>query len=176
MSCVPGTKCFVYATIISYMLCIYLLQQRNNLLHLQIVRLTHFQWRISYELRSFFFQCIGTKLFKILLKVGHLLHFLISERNFHVGKYLELEMEFRTSELAGILLSISEPTGFPALSLELYNGNVSRRLGKLFSGTLFHIFLICSSLLSDCFLLRFGWWQSFPRTVSYANKILFMWQ
>lgn len=33
-------------------------------------------------------------------------------------------MEFRTSELSGILLSISEPTGFPALSLELFNGNV----------------------------------------------------
>lgn len=50
---------------------------------------------------------------------------LFLERNFHVGKYLELEMEFRTSELSGILLSISEPTGFPALSLEIFNGNVS---------------------------------------------------
>lgn len=42
-----------------------------------------------------------------------------------MGKYLELEMEFRTSELSGILLSITEPTGFPALSLEIFNGNVS---------------------------------------------------
>uniref|UniRef100_A0A1B0BIW7 Laminin subunit alpha-1 n=1 Tax=Glossina palpalis gambiensis TaxID=67801 RepID=A0A1B0BIW7_9MUSC len=48
----------------------------------------------------------------------------VYKKNFHVGKYLELEMEFRTSELSGILLSISEPTGFPALSLELFNGNI----------------------------------------------------
>lgn len=48
-----------------------------------------------------------------------------TEKNFHVAKYLELEMEFRTSELSGILLSVSEPNGFPALSLEINNGNVS---------------------------------------------------
>ncbi|XP_030377128.1 laminin subunit alpha-1 [Scaptodrosophila lebanonensis] len=48
----------------------------------------------------------------------------IYKKSFHVGKYLELEMEFRTSELSGILLSISEPTGFPALSLELNNGHI----------------------------------------------------
>lgn len=48
-----------------------------------------------------------------------------TEKNFNVGKYLDLETEFRTSELSGILLSVSEPNGFPALSLELYNGNVS---------------------------------------------------
>ncbi|TMW53859.1 hypothetical protein DOY81_001030 [Sarcophaga bullata] len=48
----------------------------------------------------------------------------VYKRNFHVGKYLELEMEFRTSELSGILLSITEPTGFPALSLEIFNGNI----------------------------------------------------
>ncbi|XP_028895887.2 laminin subunit alpha-1 isoform X3 [Zeugodacus cucurbitae] len=48
----------------------------------------------------------------------------IYKRNFHVGKYLEFELDFRTSELFGILLSISEPSGFPALSLELNNGNI----------------------------------------------------
>jgi len=42
-----------------------------------------------------------------------------------VGKYLDLETEFRTSELSGVLLSVSDPNGFPALSLELHNGNVS---------------------------------------------------
>lgn len=50
---------------------------------------------------------------------------MFTEKNFHVAKYLELEMEFRTSELSGILLSVSEPNGFPALSLEINNGNVS---------------------------------------------------
>ncbi|XP_055907050.1 laminin subunit alpha-2 isoform X2 [Eupeodes corollae] len=48
----------------------------------------------------------------------------IYKKNFHVGKYLELELEFRTSELNGILLSVSEPNGFPALSLEIHTGNV----------------------------------------------------
>ncbi|XP_037959166.1 laminin subunit alpha-1 [Teleopsis dalmanni] len=48
----------------------------------------------------------------------------VYKKNFNVGKYLELEMEFRTSELSGILLSISELTGFPSLSLEMNNGNI----------------------------------------------------
>ncbi|XP_030080568.1 laminin subunit alpha-1 [Drosophila hydei] len=48
----------------------------------------------------------------------------IYKRNFHVAKYLELELEFRTSELSGILLSVSEPNNFPSLSLELSNGNI----------------------------------------------------
>lgn len=37
---------------------------------------------------------------------------------------LELQLEFRTSELSGILLSISAPSGSPSLSLELNNGKV----------------------------------------------------
>lgn len=37
---------------------------------------------------------------------------------------MEFEIEFRTSELNGILLSVSEPNGYPALSLELYMGKV----------------------------------------------------
>lgn len=44
-----------------------------------------------------------------------------------MGKYLELEFEFRTSELNGVLLSVSEPNGFPALSIELFGGKVSYR-------------------------------------------------
>ncbi|KAH8251255.1 hypothetical protein KR032_004153 [Drosophila birchii] len=48
----------------------------------------------------------------------------IYKKNFNVGKYLDLETEFRTSELSGILLSVSEPKGSPALSLELHNGNI----------------------------------------------------
>ncbi|ALC39660.1 wb, partial [Drosophila busckii] len=47
----------------------------------------------------------------------------IYKKNFHVAKYLEIELEFRTSELSGILLSVSEPNGFPALSLEISNGH-----------------------------------------------------
>lgn len=49
----------------------------------------------------------------------------ISERIFHVGKYLELQFEFKTSELNGVLLSVAEPFGFPALSIEMHNGKVS---------------------------------------------------
>lgn len=49
----------------------------------------------------------------------------ISERIFHVGKYLELQFEFKTSELNGVLLSVAEPVGFPALSIEMHNGRVS---------------------------------------------------
>lgn len=47
------------------------------------------------------------------------------ERNFQVGKYLELQFEFRTSEMNGMILSIAEPVGFPALSIELHKGKVS---------------------------------------------------
>lgn len=57
-----------------------------------------------------------------------LFHFLYLERSFHVGKYLELEFEFRTSELNGALLSVAEPVGFPALSIEMNNGKVRSRL------------------------------------------------
>lgn len=53
-----------------------------------------------------------------------------TERNFQVGKYLELEFEFRTSEMNGVLLSVSEPNGFPALSIELYGGKVSDLGGR----------------------------------------------
>lgn len=37
---------------------------------------------------------------------------------------LELQLEFRTSELSGVLLSISAPDGSPSLALELNNGRV----------------------------------------------------
>lgn len=37
---------------------------------------------------------------------------------------LHVEVEFRTSELTGVLLSISEQKGYPAMSLELNNGQV----------------------------------------------------
>lgn len=33
-------------------------------------------------------------------------------------------MEFRTSELNGILINVAEPIGSPALSLEVHNGKV----------------------------------------------------
>lgn len=49
----------------------------------------------------------------------------IIERNFNIGKILEMELSFKTSELNGILLSVADRDGFPALSLELKEGNVS---------------------------------------------------
>ncbi|PSN29691.1 hypothetical protein C0J52_27895, partial [Blattella germanica] len=46
----------------------------------------------------------------------------VYKEKFHVGSLLELQLEFRTSENTGVLLSVSEPEGYPALSLELNNG------------------------------------------------------
>lgn len=34
-------------------------------------------------------------------------------------------MEFKTSEMNGILLSISEPSGTPSLSIGIYDGKVN---------------------------------------------------
>ncbi|XP_014250027.1 laminin subunit alpha-1 isoform X2 [Cimex lectularius] len=48
----------------------------------------------------------------------------IYKNKFNIGSLLEFEMEFRTSEMNGILLSVSEPHGYPALSLELHNGKI----------------------------------------------------
>lgn len=48
----------------------------------------------------------------------------LSENNFELGAVLELQLEFRTSEQSGVLLSISAPGGSPSLSLELNNGRV----------------------------------------------------
>lgn len=42
-----------------------------------------------------------------------------------MGKHLEIEMEFKTSEMNGILLSISEPSGTPSLSIGIYDGKVN---------------------------------------------------
>ncbi|KAG7199623.1 hypothetical protein KM043_014226 [Ampulex compressa] len=48
----------------------------------------------------------------------------IYKKNFELGAVLELQLEFRTSELSGVLLSITAPGGSPSLSLELNNGKV----------------------------------------------------
>uniref|UniRef100_T1HX12 Laminin subunit alpha-2 n=1 Tax=Rhodnius prolixus TaxID=13249 RepID=T1HX12_RHOPR len=48
----------------------------------------------------------------------------IYKNKFNVGSLIELELEFRTSEMNGVFLSVSEPQGYPALSLELQNGKV----------------------------------------------------
>ncbi|XP_076668102.1 wing blister isoform X2 [Andrena cerasifolii] len=48
----------------------------------------------------------------------------IYKRNFELGAVLELQLEFRTSELSGVLLSITAPGNSPSLSLELNNGKV----------------------------------------------------
>lgn len=49
---------------------------------------------------------------------------LFPERIFQVGKYLELRFEFRTSEMQGVILSVTEPVNFPAISIELHKGKV----------------------------------------------------
>lgn len=48
----------------------------------------------------------------------------ILERSFQVGKNLELRFEFRTTEVNGVILSVAEPNGFPAISIELHKGKV----------------------------------------------------
>lgn len=48
------------------------------------------------------------------------------ERNFDIGKLLEFKLDFKTSELNGVLLSVTESSGSPSFSLELQNGNVSK--------------------------------------------------
>lgn len=56
--------------------------------------------------------------------LSNLTIFSITERIFQVGKFLELRLEFRTSEMNGVILSVSEPVGFPALSIELHKGKI----------------------------------------------------
>lgn len=58
---------------------------------------------------------------KSLIKLNS---FFFTERNFELGAVLELQLEFRTSELSGVLLSITAPGNSPSLSLELNNGKV----------------------------------------------------
>ncbi|XP_024867463.1 laminin subunit alpha-1 isoform X2 [Temnothorax curvispinosus] len=48
----------------------------------------------------------------------------VYRNNFEVDGVLELQLEFRTSEVSGVLLSITAPSGSPSLSLELNNGKV----------------------------------------------------
>ncbi|XP_068083310.1 laminin subunit alpha-1 [Anabrus simplex] len=48
----------------------------------------------------------------------------IYENEFQISDLQEFELQFRTSELSGILLSVSESSGAPALSLELNDGKV----------------------------------------------------
>ncbi|XP_066906769.1 laminin subunit alpha-1 [Halyomorpha halys] len=48
----------------------------------------------------------------------------VYKNKFNMGTLTEFELEFRTSELNGIILSVSEPEGYPALSLELLDGKV----------------------------------------------------
>lgn len=48
----------------------------------------------------------------------------IYSNTFDIGNHFEFKLEFKTSELNGILLTISDTGGFPAVSVELYNGNV----------------------------------------------------
>lgn len=47
-----------------------------------------------------------------------------SENEFYVGALLKLSLELRTTQTTAVLLSVSEPEGYPALSLELNQGKV----------------------------------------------------
>lgn len=76
---------------------------------------------------SFTFLIINQIEIKILFKSDLKKSFVVfsfSERIFQVGKYLELRFEFRTSEMQGVILSVTEPVNFPAISIELHKGKV----------------------------------------------------
>lgn len=46
---------------------------------------------------------------------------------------MDVDLELRTSEVNGILMSVAEPiNGFPAFSLEISNGNVSIKISNFF--------------------------------------------
>ncbi|KAG1688578.1 Laminin subunit alpha-2 [Nymphon striatum] len=49
----------------------------------------------------------------------------IFSKSFEVGLQTQVELEFKTAKLNGIILSVSEPFGSPSLAVELNNGNVS---------------------------------------------------
>ncbi|XP_050425592.1 laminin subunit alpha-1 isoform X2 [Adelges cooleyi] len=48
----------------------------------------------------------------------------IYKNKYYVGALLELSLELRTTQTTAVLLSVSEPEGYPALSLELNQGKV----------------------------------------------------
>lgn len=48
----------------------------------------------------------------------------VYSRTFDIGRHLEFKLEFKTSELNGILLSIADAMGSPALALEMHNGHI----------------------------------------------------
>ncbi len=66
-----------------------------------------------------------------------------------VDDLLHVELEFRTSEMNGVLLSISEPRGYPAMSLELNNGKVILS-GDIGDRRRFEITVELSSLWALC--------------------------
>lgn len=50
----------------------------------------------------------------------------IYNNNFEIGPYLELNLEFRTVEMNGILLSVAHARSrMPAISIELHNAKVN---------------------------------------------------
>ncbi|XP_064625468.1 laminin subunit alpha-1-like [Lineus longissimus] len=48
----------------------------------------------------------------------------IVEKNYFVGQEYNVRLDFRTNRLNGVLLSISNPEGFPALAIEVIDGRV----------------------------------------------------
>lgn len=53
-----------------------------------------------------------------------MLFFVFLEKEFKTEDLLNIELEFRTFEINGILLSISKPQGYPSFSIEINNGKI----------------------------------------------------
>lgn len=50
--------------------------------------------------------------------------------NFDVGRSLSVEVEFKTSERDGVLLTVGSLVGDVGVTLELHNGKVGQRVGN----------------------------------------------
>lgn len=62
--------------------------------------------------------------FVIIISYQILRNFFLPANNFSIGTSLQLELEFRTTEMNGVLMLLSEPDGYPSISLELNKGKV----------------------------------------------------
>lgn len=74
----------------------------------------------------------------------------------------DIQLEFRTTELNGVLLSVSERKGSPSLSLAIDDGTVNKMdrtniFGLLFNQNIFILFSFWPFFVSlDCFRSRHG--------------------
>lgn len=89
--------------------------------------------------------------FVFLLLLKSLIKIFISEKNFNIGKYVSFNLNFKTSELNGVIVSGSDSPEIPAISLELVDGKVSKIVLNLILNT-FHILKTSLKISVSCCL------------------------